>query len=385
MIAYNSNWLDALLTKDTAQKWHKKGLLSDEKWQAIEAAYTSNFYSPNIFVRIGLAIFTLILLMAAGGLVAVFFEPNSEMGLSIFSLFWGVICVLVLELRVIQPGRHYGSGIDDMFLYVAIGAFLTGLCSPLDYTTPTLVYYCIAWPFLVAGSIRYIDRLLAVAAFVCSMGIVLLAVKEIPRLALYLLPFAGMLFSAAVYIFSKQGQARYGWRHWNGILMVAELLALVTFYASGNYWVVQQAGADFFQLETVPMAWFFWAFTFIVPFLYIFAGLRRKDRHLLDIGLGCVAAAVFSFRYYYHVLPLTWATVICGAVLFVTAYFSIRYLHQNEGGAYSYEEDSETTLLQEIEQQLIEQTIVNQPGPTPEKTESFGGGQFGGGGAGDSF
>ncbi len=384
MIAYNTDWLDALLTKDTARKWQEKGLLSDEKWQAIQERYTSNFYSPNIFVRIGLAIFTLILLMAAGGLLALLVEPSSALGLSIFSLFWGIVCIVLLELRVIHPGRHYGSGIDDMLLYVATGAILTGLCSPLDYSTPALVYYCIAWPFLVVVGIRYLDRLMALAAFVCSLAIVLLSVKEIPRLALYLLPFAGMLFSAAVYVFSKQGQKRYAWRHWHAMLSITELLALITFYGSGNYWVVQQAAADLFQLEVVPMAWFFWAFTFVVPFTYIFGGIRGKDRHLLDVGLGCAAAAVISFRYYYHVLPLTWATVICGAVLFATAYFSIRYLRQNEG-AYTYEEDSETSLLQEIEQQLIEQTIVNQPGPTPEKRESFGGGQFGGGGASGDY
>jgi len=384
MIAYNTDWLDALLTKDTAQKWHEKGLLSDEKWQAVQEHHPSNFYSPNVFVRIGLAIFTLILLTAAGGLVAIFVEPESDLGFSIFCLFWGVVCIVALEFRVIKPGRHFGSGIDDMLLYVGLWGILVGICYTFNYSTPALVYFVIAWPFLVAGSIRYLDRLMAMAAFVCSLGIVLLVVKEIPRLALYLLPFAGMLSSAAVYLFSKQGQTRYAWRHWHGILLVLELGSLITFYASGNFWVVQQAGLDFFQMEFVPMAWFFWAFTFVVPLVYIFGGLRRKDRHLLDIGLACVAAAVFSFRYYYHVMPLTWAAVICGAVLFLTAYFSIRYLHQNEG-AYSYEEDSETSLLQEIEQQLIEQTIVNQPGPTPEKRESFGGGQFGGGGAGTDF
>ncbi len=384
MIAYNTDWLDAILAKDSAREWHKKGLLSDEKWQAIQEHQQSNFYSPNLFVRIGLAIFTLILLMAAGGLVGIFFEPNSEFAFSIFCLFIGVMCIVALEYRVIQPGRHYGSGIDDMLLYVAIGAMLTGLCNPLHYSTPSLVYFCIAWPFMVAGSIRYLDRLVAVAAFVCSMAIVLLVVKEIPRLALYLLPFAGMLFSAAVYIFSKRGQGNYNWRHWHGVLLVLELLALLTFYVSGNFYMVKQSGENWFQLDQVPMAWFFWAFTFVVPLVYIFGGLYRKDRHLLDVGLGCVAAAVFSFRYYYHVMPLTWAAVICGAVLFLTAYFSIRYLHKHEG-TYSYEEDSETSLLQEIEQQLIEQTIANQPGPTPEKGASFGGGQFGGGGAGGDF
>lgn len=384
MIAYNTTWLDALLTKETARKWYGKGLLSEEKWQMIQEKNPSDFYSPNVFLRIGLAIFTLILLISAGGFIGFVLEPSSEMGFSLFSLCCGGICIVVLERRVIQHGRHLKSGIDDMFLYVAIGAFVTGLCSLLHYTTPLWVYYCITWPFLVIGAIRYLDRLVAAAAFLCSLGIVLLLVQEIPNLAIYLLPFAGMLSSGLVFLQARQGLKRYSWRHWHGILQVLTLLSLGTFYASGNFWVVQEASIGIFQMESVPMPWFFWTFTFLVPLGYIFGGLIGKDRALLDVGLGCLTAAVFSFRYYFHVMPLAWAAVIGGVVLFVTAYFSIRYLHQNRG-AYVCDEEAETYLLQEIEQQLIEQTIVNQPGPTPDKSESFGGGQFGGGGAGGDF
>ncbi len=380
MIAYNRNGLDALLTQDAARKWHEKGLLSDAQWNAVQERFAHYFYSPNVFVRIGLALFSLILLIAAMGFAFLMLEPNSDTSMSAFSLFWGIVCIVVLELRVIRTAKHLGSGIDDMLLYVATVAIIGGIFSQLHYTTSTLVYCCIAWPFLVAGSVRYLDRLMAMAAFICSLLIVLLVVKDIPRLALYLLPFAGMLFSAGMYLFARQGQQRYPWRHWHGVLTVLELLALATFYASGNYYVVQQAGVDFFQLEQVPIPWFFWTFTFLVPMAYIWEGVRRKNRHLLDVGLGCVAAAVFTFRYYFSVLPLAWAGVICGAFLFVTAYLSIRYLHQNEG-AYTYEEDTDTSILQEIEQQLIEQTIANQPGATPEKKDAFGGGQFGGGGA----
>lgn len=384
MIAYNSDWLDALLTRDLARKWHAKGWLGEEKWQAIQERYTSNFYSPNVFVRIGLAVFSLILLLAAVGLATLILEPESDGGFSIFSLFWATLCIVVLEIRVIGRGRHLGSGIDDMLLYSAVVAILTSFFIPLDYNTTTLLYCLIAWPVLVAGSVRYLDRILTLAAFVCSLMIIFNMVRSIPGLFIYLLPLSAMLFSAAAYFFARKGQEKFAWRHWHGQLTVVELLALIAFYASGNYWVVQQAASDFYQLEAPPLPWFFWAFTFAVPAAYLFWGLKRKDRHMLDIGLGCVGAAVFTFRYYFSVLPLAWAGVICGAALFSIAYFSIRYLHRHEG-VYSYDEELDTSILQEIEQQLIEQTIANQPGPNPDKKDAFGGGQFGGGGAGNDF
>lgn len=383
MIAYNREWLDALRTKETAHRWYADGQLSEAEWKTVEAASVSNFYSPNVFVRIGLAIFCLILLLAAMGLVGMVVEPSSESGFSLFCILWGLIWLAVLEVRII-PGRHLGSGIDDMLLYVGIGTLLSGILMFLPYSTPALAFYLLSWPFLVLGSIRYGDRFMTLAAFICSLGIVLLVVKDIPALAVLLLPFSGMAFSAGVYFFAKRGQNRYSWRFWHAQLAILEMLALATFYASGNYFVVQQAGSDFFQLEQVPLAWFFWLFTFLVPAGYIFWGLKIKDRLLLDIGIGSIAVAVFTFRFYYHVMPWAWAAVIGGVVLFVTAYFSIRYLHRHEG-AFTYETDGETSLLQEIEHQLIEQTIANQPGPAPEKKDGFGGGEFGGSGGGGEF
>ncbi len=384
MIAYNRQWLDALLTKAAAREWHEKGLLSAEKRAAVEQRFISNFYSPNVFVRIGLAIFCLILLLAAMGLVAMVVEPDSGTGFAIFSMFWGAIWLAVLDFWAIPSARHFGSGIDEMLLYVGLSSLIGGIFVLLPDRSDTLAYYIVAWPFLVVASLRYLDRLAAAAAFICSMGIGLLLVNKAPGIAIYVLPFAGMLLSAAAWFFSAKGQMRYEWRHWHGLFGVTELLALLAFYASGNYWMVQQAGQDIFQIPQPALGGFFWVFTFAVPVLYIFIGLRRKERLLLDVGIAGVGAAVFTFRYYYHVLPLTWAAVLIGAVLFTGAWLSIRYLRKN-AGAYTYEADSDKSLLQEVEEQLIEQTIANQPTPAPEPRSDFGGGQFGGGGAGQDF
>ncbi len=385
MIAYDKTGLDALRTLDATQEWHRKGLLSDEKWQEIQAHYLPKFYSPNVFVRIGLGIFTLILLISSMGMAYMIAGTSSETSSAMLCFLFGILTFVALEKWAIGTARHFGSGVDDMLLYYGTGLLIGSIYILLPYNTPELVYACIALPFLVVGSIRYLDRLMALGTFLCLLLIIGLIVKDIPRFALYALPFSGMLYALAMYMFAQSGQKKYEWRHGHNSLVVIEMLALVTFYISGNYWVIQQAGAAMFELEQVPMAGFFWAFTFGVPLLYIFGGLRNKDRLLLDIGLACIAAAVFTFRNYFHVMSLAWAAVIAGAVLFVTAYFSIRYLHKNEG-AYTYEADGDSTLLQEIEEQLLEQTIAAQNPPTQAaRSESFGGGEFGGGGSGGQF
>jgi hypothetical protein len=384
MTAYNKDWLEALWVRENAGEWREAQLLSEEKWAAIQMRFMSHFYSPNIFIRIGLAIFCSILISAGMGLTAIAFEPDSSLGFAAFSIFWGIVCLVLLETWAIGNARHRASGLDDMLLYYGVGAILGGIFSTLHYSTSSLLHCCIALPFLLAGSIRYIDRLMAAATFICALLIVLLVVKDVPKLALYLLPFAGMAFSVGAYLFARKGQQRYAWRYWHDVLWVVEMLALGAFYASGNYWVIQEAGAAMFELEQPPIPWFFWAFTFGVPAIYIYLGVKRANRLMLDIGLACVGLAVFTFRYYYHVLPIAWASAIGGGILFAVAYFSIQYLRKNED-RYTYAAQSDTTMLQEIEQQLIEQTIANQPTEAPNPNEKFGGGRFGGGGASGEF
>lgn len=385
MIAYDTQALDALDTLETANGWHRSEQLTGAQWQAVQEQNVPKFYTPNLFIRIGLAIFTLILLISSIGLGWLVADTSSQEGMAILSFVFGLLTIAVLEKWAIKSARHFRSGVDDMMLYYGVGLMISSIWMLLPYDTPPLAYAAVMLPFLVVGSIRYLDRLLTIGSFACTLAIIFLIVKDIPGLALYLLPLSGMAFGAAVYVFSQSGQRREDARFWHGQLYVLEMLALMVFYASGNYWVVQSAGVALFELGEMPIPYFFWTFTFLVPLVFIGMGLRKKDRILLDIGLACVAAAIFSFRYYYSVLPLAWAGVLGGAFLFALSYFSTRYLGQHTGGSYTHEAEGDTTLLQEIEEQLIEQTIATQNPPESRKPEGFGGGQFGGGGAGGDF
>ena len=127
MTAYNRTWLDALATREAAGRWFENGLLSDEKWQAVQERYRTGFYTPNVFVRIGLAVFCLILLLATVGLTTLMLNVNSESGFAVFSIFWGLAWIAALEFIFIGVKNHYGSGLDDMLLYAGVTAVVSGL------------------------------------------------------------------------------------------------------------------------------------------------------------------------------------------------------------------------------------------------------------------
>ena len=386
MIAYNRTWLDALLTTDLAKQWHEKGLISDERLGSVQERYRTGFYSPNVFVRIGLGIFGLILIGAVLGLIILMVSPDSEEATALFGIFCGAGFIVVLETVLIRNHHHYGSGLDDVLLYAGTMCFLSGLCTLLPDNAGALTYSCVSLPFLVIGAIRYLDRLMTAAAFICALLIVLLTLKETLDIsAVYIMPFIAMLFSAGVYYFAGKGMRQTGRHYWEACFGVLAFLSLLTFYAGGNYWVVQQAGWDLLALEQPAMPWLFWALTFAIPVFYIFRGLRGKDRLLLDVGIGCAVAAVFTFRFYFHVFSLAWVATIGGAVLFVISYLSIRYLRSRPDLPYTYETDGKRSLLQKAQEQIFDQTISGQATPAPAAKTDMGGGQFGGGGAGSEF
>ena len=70
-IAYKTQDFDDAELLETSSKWHKRGLISKETLSSIEAKYAFRHYSPGIFTRIGIFIFTWLGYSAVGGLFGV--------------------------------------------------------------------------------------------------------------------------------------------------------------------------------------------------------------------------------------------------------------------------------------------------------------------------
>jgi O-antigen/teichoic acid export membrane protein len=135
------------------------------------------------------------------------------------------------------------------------------------------------------------------------------------------------------------------------------------------------------------MAWLFWILTVATPLFYIYRGVRKKDHLFIWTGLGLVAAAIFTIRYYYHLIPVEWALISGGIVMIAIAYGLIRYLKTPRHGFTSQEASSKNLLENlHLESLVIAETFG---GPSTVKAPSndfqFGGGSGGGGGAGGQF
>src|SRR4051812_42764330 len=99
MIAYNTTKLFHLRLLRKAKHWYALQLLPTEQFAVVAERYKVNFYTPNLFIKIGLFLFTWVSILAALGLFTLTFSPAFDTGaaISFICLLFGAGCIFVLE------------------------------------------------------------------------------------------------------------------------------------------------------------------------------------------------------------------------------------------------------------------------------------------------
>ena len=395
MIAYNKTKLQNLRIVKKARQWYARQLLSTEQFTMVSERYRADFYTPNLFIKTGLFLFTWVLLLAATGLAAFLLSPAFEGDASgviafLYMLFVGG-CVLLLE-TFIRQRRLYRSSIDEALLYAALlftGAAIGVLLSDwFSDTENTMLVFCIlSLPMLAAAVIRYADTFVSVVLFVCFYAVYFLLLLKLGEIAKLIMPFALMLLSVFFYIGAKRAEQKEEWQYWQPVMVVFECGSLLFFYLAGNYYVIRESSVAFFDLslakgEDIPLAIFFYLFTAIIPLVYVFYGLKRKDRILLWMGLLTVAISAATFKYYFSLGHLEILLTIAGIIVIGIAYAATRYFQTPRHGITFEEEPGEDHFLQTNAEALLQAQSFHHAGhaPAAHHTE-FGGGSSGGGGA----
>ncbi len=388
MIAYNNEWLNNLLVRNEAVEANDKHCISKEELEQVYNAYPVKFYTPNIFVRIGLFILTCIIVIFSLGLLSLVFlsAMDSEKGLGVSIIFFGFLIYAALEFMVNK--NHFRSGVDDALMWVAAINIVSGfnIIADMGGFTNSLLIFAIAFVLFL----RYTNAVMACIASLAFLAVIFFIVIRFGEIAKAITPFVIMIVAALVYFFVRQ-QLKSGERklYETGLLLISVAM-LVCFYAAGNYFIVREASIAMFDLqlkegESIPFAWLFWIFTIFIPIIYIARGIQKKDAVLLRVGLLLIAAVVFTIRYYYHLIPAELAMVLGGIVFIVLAYALIKYLHEPKYG-FTYKEQNDKFFMDKlhIESIVIAETFTGPAKPADSGTQ-FGGGTGLGGGATGEF
>jgi uncharacterized membrane protein YgcG len=384
MIAYNKESLENLYIQDQLDEAHYKNCVTAAEVSVCREKYPVKFYTPNIIIRIGLFILTVIIAVFSFGLITLMSGVSSEKGFSVLLIFFALISYAALELMV-NKNRHYKSGVDDALQWMT-GIFIISAFDLLNDRT-ALQNSILIFTVAIYLALRFSNAAISGIACVSFFAIIFFGYIKLGENGKATVPFLIMIISAIVYFLFSGEKMKEKFKYYSGCLLMAELISLLCLYAAGNYFVVREASISLFNLnlkenESISFGWLFWIFTIIIPLIYLAKGIQKKNVVLFRVGLLLIAVTVFTVRYYHHILPAETAMIIAGIALVICAYILIKYLKTARHGFTDAKIDK--NLHSFIESLVIAQTLGQSKIDSGNQT-TFGGGSGGGGGAGGAF
>jgi hypothetical protein len=401
MSAYNPDWLRNRLLRRQATRWHRQARLTDAQLAAIRTAHPVGFRDSNNAADVGLFVFTLVVVGGAVSLVVLLFDNVTAL-----SIGFG-LAIVGLNEWLIRHQRFYRNGVDNALILSASGLLSFGLLELLLNVPgmrgmpglPALLVLLVAvW--------RYADPLTTGLAVLSSYYILLnpVLVRLAPAGVQAIGNSNAMVWrTALVIVWSSMGYAGTTWltrrlrahRLWayyadalsltQWLLLGAVLLAANTFGRQA-FWPVLLPGAS-------PTAWpgpeptvafglTDSLLTFGVPMIFVGYGFWRKDRRVIVLGLLGLVAGVATVRYYLDGWPRSVYLSVFGAALVGLALLGIRWLRTVQFGFTDAPDDSPEPGFRLNPQTigLVQTTTGLLPADDPKLR--FGGGDFGGAGAG---
>ena len=389
MIAYHDKTLDQLSINHEARMALERRLILKDEYEAINKAYPVALYRPNIFIRIGLFLVTVVIVFMSYGLLLLL--GGSVLGSNgvwaTVTIIFGLLIYASLEWLIYYK-RHYRSGVDDALLWLSLGYIIgaAGVFMNLSELAMSILIFIIS----SAATIRFANSVMSAVMFSSFIAIIFYSVTPLGNIAKFILPFIIMVVSILIYWMVSLVRDKNKLRHYRYCFKMWTFLSLITLYVSVNYFVVRELTIQLFGVQlpegtSIPGGWFFWITTIVLPPFYVMRGLQTKDSLMLRTGMLLLVATVFTIRYYYSVAPIEQVMTVGGFILILSAYFIIKYLRTPKSGVTDQEpeyEDQQGAL--QLEAIVIAETFQKEAPPS-EGGFRFGGGSAGGGGASGEY
>lgn len=388
MIAHDKQLLDDLALLEEADSLQNAGFMSKEQKDLIRKQLPDFKGQKNILVRLGFFLLGSFLYGSICGAISIIGMAGEQFYFQICCYIFAAVGFGGAELLARQ--KYYGHGLDDAFI---LGTILNvGLAIGIStdgYELIIAVFMAIA-AFVMYRRYLHLPSLLVFC--LASSAVLFYGLFELGEIGKAILPFMAMLFAAGFYFFTKKSIQSLSERYYYNGLLLANAFCLILFYLSCNYLVVRELsimllGNEILPGADIPFAYFFYAFTLIVPVLYLVQALKTKDRIMLWISFLAIAFSIYTIRFYHSVLPIEVALTLGGIVLFAIAYFSIRKLKEQESGlTFKADRINNSTAFLNAEAVIVASAFGMKPGVKPaDSPMEFGGGGYSGGGSEGSF
>ena len=387
MIAHDKQLLDDLALLEEANSLQNAGFISKEQKELIKKQLPDFKSQKNILVRLGFFLLGSFLYGSICGAISIVGMVGDELYFKICCYIFAGVGFAGAEFLANQ--KYYGHGLDDAFILGAIlnVGFAIGITTD-GYELIIAIFMAIA-AFVMYRRYLHLPSLLVFC--LASSAVLFYGLFEFGEIGKTILPFAAMISAAGFYFSTKKSIHSLTESYYYNGLLLANSFCLILFYLSCNYLVVRELsvmllGNEILPGTDIPFAYFFYAFTLIVPIVYLVQALKTKDRIMLWISFLAIGFSIYTIRFYYSVLPIEVALTLGGLVLFAIAYFSIKKLKEKESGlTFKPDRINNSNALLNAEALIVASAFGMKPEVKTESPMEFGGGGFSGGGSDGSF
>ncbi|PKN13436.1 MAG: hypothetical protein CVU69_01820 [Deltaproteobacteria bacterium HGW-Deltaproteobacteria-4] len=405
MIALYAQGEKRVQVVEESRRWEEAGLISPAQATAVRERYRPELVRVNLFIRILLAFFTAIGVVALIALPAVLLRVE-QTGMTLLFLLFVPLCAWVADHQLIQGRRLYRCGAEEILLFMAVvflalaigipshdwgrsverlswlaahGVFLIGatlLAIRYGYALAALgaVVALAALPFHLAEALHwYRPGWSRVVLFLLLSTLGIWAQQQLgrrgtlPRGTIWCLETVRLTVLAGIYLDVNLLAHRLLWLDWLGWMPGAR----------GGYWSAPWVD---------PLCA---ALTALLPVAALGLGIVHRDRALLWYGVFTGTASILTLKYFYHLGYLAEQLTIAGLVLGGLAFGLLRWLRrgaERRRGAFTAEPLLEPRLYGlDAEALAAMQPLAPTPKEAPSGGFQGGDGEFRGGGASASY
>jgi len=388
MLVYDKTLLDNTLLADEANSLKKSGFIDSGQYTYIENKLPSLKRQKNKSIRQGFFLLGIFLYSSICSMLSIFSIDDEYSNFQILLFIYSLIGFVGIEL--LAKKNFYDFGIEEAFL---LGAQILLFLGIGNATNENYLVVCIAIAVIsTICYLRYIHLSSALLACIGITGCVVYFVFKFGSIGESVLPFVLILFAAATYFLSKNSIKKLQLPYYLKGIQLANRFSLVLFYLSGNCLVVRELSIVWLKknipaTQEIDFAIFFYAFTLIVPVVYLVYSLIKKDKQMLWIGFLAFCFSILTIRYYHQIIPAEIALTFGGLLLFAFTYFSIKKIKNKETGiTFLPDRFSDSNSLLNAEALIVASQFGLKPEIKPEESPmEFGGGDFSGGGSSGKF
>ena len=319
MRAYSASAEEAVDARNLLKDWLAQGFLAQPQYDRMEPDTACDLRRTNIFLRIVLFLFTLIIVGAAAGLFfVVFLSRSSSQTTGIFLLICAALSYAAAEFAVAQF-HFYRYGIEEALAVASVALLCAGLLSVLSNGAELA-----APPACILASLWIWHRYGLPYAFLAAMIFVVWLsddwtsshpAQHVIVIALYA---AALLAVIAV---RPRGHSIVEALLWLGLYLAINL-QLSSVDLLERWWRSPVTNTDF------PSAfyWITWILTWLLPPAILLRGVRSKDRLVIAAGTVTAILTLITNKPYLGWPRHTWDSMLLGALLIATALLLRRWL-----------------------------------------------------------